>query len=388
MLLVFMTVGVVSPRVATAATYYVATTGSDGGSCSQASPCQTLAKGASMLTAGDTLYLRGGTYGPIRMGDLLKLPQRHVLAAGRHHRGVSRRARGRHGRVDARLDAAAVYHVRQPGDQRQLLFGRRTRTIISGSATARSTAIAVQHKADFPSVKSAHDTWGIQDGDRFMHWHASQYASCQNVISGLASYFEVLNTKVHDGYYGFYVGGHHMLFEGVEVYNTMSYSFHIYHSGSDSVSDNVVRNSVIRDSGGFDYHGYHGAGILISTGPRNSAENNRIYNNRVDAGIQIDARCHHCMAACNMIYNNMGVAVSVANSTGVIVKNNIFYGNTTNSVADSTQSAMMTNNATADPQGVTASAGDCRLPSTHPAGTVPIATVPAPKNLRAISVTP
>ena len=386
MMLGCITVGVVSPRVASAATYYVAPSGSDGGSCAQASPCQSIAKGASMLSAGDTLFLRGGTYGSIRMGDFASFPsgtswQQAVTIAGYPGERVVLTGVSMQGWTPLRyiifdnlVISGSFFSGGYENDHLRL-----SNSEVYGDCSA--------HKADFHAIKSAHDTWGLQDGDRFMHWHASQYASCQNVISGLASYFEVLNTKVHDGYYGFYVGGHHMLFDGVEVSNTMSYSFHIYSSGSDSVSDNVVRNSIIRDSGGFDYHGYNGAGILISTGPRNSAENNVIYNNRVDAGIQIDARCHHCVAACNTIYNNTGVAVAVANSTGVIVKDNIFYGNTTNSVADSTQSAMITNNHTA-PQSGTAGAGDCRPPSPSATGTVPMATVPAPKNLRAFSVTP
>src|SRR5438093_817612 len=57
---------VLGPRVATAATYYVATTGNDSRSCvtSQTitTPKQTIQSGIACLTAGDTLYLRQGTY--------------------------------------------------------------------------------------------------------------------------------------------------------------------------------------------------------------------------------------------------------------------------------------------------------------------------------------
>src|SRR5712691_5901067 len=49
-------------RAATAATYYVATTGNDANPGTQAQPFQTISKGLSLLHAGDTLYLRGGTY--------------------------------------------------------------------------------------------------------------------------------------------------------------------------------------------------------------------------------------------------------------------------------------------------------------------------------------
>ena len=45
------------------ATYYVATTGSDGGAGTIGDPFETIQHGVDQLGAGDTLYVRGGTYG-------------------------------------------------------------------------------------------------------------------------------------------------------------------------------------------------------------------------------------------------------------------------------------------------------------------------------------
>src|SRR5262245_32698313 len=45
-----------------AATYYVATTGNDGNPGTQAQPWLTLQKAANTVVAGDTVYIRGGTY--------------------------------------------------------------------------------------------------------------------------------------------------------------------------------------------------------------------------------------------------------------------------------------------------------------------------------------
>jgi hypothetical protein len=45
-----------------AATYYVATTGNDANSGTSASPWKTVAKAVSTMAAGDTTYVRGGTY--------------------------------------------------------------------------------------------------------------------------------------------------------------------------------------------------------------------------------------------------------------------------------------------------------------------------------------
>ena len=43
-------------------TYYVSTTGDDSNSGTIYSPFKTIQKASSVLTAGDTVYLRGGTY--------------------------------------------------------------------------------------------------------------------------------------------------------------------------------------------------------------------------------------------------------------------------------------------------------------------------------------
>jgi hypothetical protein len=65
--LLIVTVILVTPSTATAATYYVAKTGSDNNSCSStqsaSAPKLTIKGGLSCLRAGDTLLIRAGTYG-------------------------------------------------------------------------------------------------------------------------------------------------------------------------------------------------------------------------------------------------------------------------------------------------------------------------------------
>src|SRR5438067_6632914 len=57
-----LTGSILHPHTATAATYYVATTGNDADSGKKEEPFRTIRKGLSVLRASDTLYLRGGTY--------------------------------------------------------------------------------------------------------------------------------------------------------------------------------------------------------------------------------------------------------------------------------------------------------------------------------------
>jgi MYXO-CTERM domain-containing protein len=56
--------GFFAARNASAAEYYVSTTGSDSNPGTQASPFATLTKGVSSAGAGDTVYIGGGTYYP------------------------------------------------------------------------------------------------------------------------------------------------------------------------------------------------------------------------------------------------------------------------------------------------------------------------------------
>src|SRR5437773_6144537 len=48
---------------------YMATNGNDAIPCIQASPCATFAHVFPLLVAGDTLYLRGGSYHQTALGD-------------------------------------------------------------------------------------------------------------------------------------------------------------------------------------------------------------------------------------------------------------------------------------------------------------------------------
>ena len=57
-----LVVSALSVAFASAATYYVATTGSDSAAGSITAPFRTIGHGVSALSSGDRLYIRGGTY--------------------------------------------------------------------------------------------------------------------------------------------------------------------------------------------------------------------------------------------------------------------------------------------------------------------------------------
>src|SRR5262245_48007299 len=61
-------VSVIAARSAGAADYYVATTGSDSNPGTLAQPFATLQRGHTAAAAGDTVYIRGGTYNIVGPG--------------------------------------------------------------------------------------------------------------------------------------------------------------------------------------------------------------------------------------------------------------------------------------------------------------------------------
>ena len=61
-IVLFAASGVLFPLSASAATYYVAPTGNDANSGTQASPWKTIQKAASTMVAGDTVNIKAGTY--------------------------------------------------------------------------------------------------------------------------------------------------------------------------------------------------------------------------------------------------------------------------------------------------------------------------------------
>jgi len=57
--------GVVNSSSASGNTYYVSTTGNDSNPGTEALPWRTIQKAANMVAAGDTVYVRGGTYNEV-----------------------------------------------------------------------------------------------------------------------------------------------------------------------------------------------------------------------------------------------------------------------------------------------------------------------------------
>ena len=315
-LLGIMLMACFSARGAQAAVYYVATTGS-GTTCSLAAPCGSIPVGIGKLSAGDTLYLRQGIYADVLIDT--SVPS-----------GTSW--------------ANAVTISGYPGETVTLLRGN---IKLFGGA---STAYVVFHNLSLDCAGTECQIYLMAPVhhirfDTVEIKNSTTSSSGAGMIAGNAPYIEFLRMKVHNagngncsvhsnqGCYGFYVNGHHLLFDGLEVYDNGGNGLTLYHSGGTDVTDNIVRNSIFYNNGFNDARGLAGNGLILTSGARNTAYNNIVYGNR-GSGISVNYYCDNCGVYNNTAYNNVGFGIEVGGSTGVIVRNNISYQNGSGAVSN------------------------------------------------------
>jgi len=175
-----------------------------------------------------------------------------------------------------------------------------------------------------------------------------------------------LNLNVHhngfDGQdHGLYWAGQHGLIDGGSYHDNSGSGIQIFNSGSNSVSDNTVRNAKFFGNApdGFD------AGMILSTGSRNTAYNNLFYNNGPSREISLDFRCTDCSLYNNTIVPRPGATGIIVSSggtwvTNAIIKNNIIYTSGT-PISDGGTGTVARNNLTTDPMFTNAAAFDFTL---------------------------
>jgi hypothetical protein len=345
-----------SPQAATAATYYVATNGSDANPGIQAQPFQTIKKGLSVLHAGDTLYLRGGTYNERIDSDTQTIPSgtawnNAVTIAAYSNETVTLRPNS--GPTVITLNGWNASATMQYIIFDKLIIDA-TNTRYGLSWVSNHNGFEVHHiRFQNGEIKNS------MGSDPCMPSTGTDGVNVQTDGHDI----EFLNSKSYNARcsYGFYLSGHHILLDHMQVYNNNRYGIQIYSYGSSSVSNNIVRNSQIYGNG------Y--AGITVNTGSDNQVYNNLFYNNAGGIELGLNGPAINFQAYNNTIYNNAGQGIQLgAYNQGAKVQNNIVYQNSGGDIVDSSSTGTtLRNNLTTNPKFIDASTNNFHLQATSPA---------------------
>jgi hypothetical protein len=333
--------GVMSGGVAHAATYYTAKTGVDRGrTCAQAqsssTPKQTVASGLTCLSAGDTLYVRAGSYDE---GTLSSIPSgtswsskvriaaypgetvwlkpssgTYVVYLGLTQQFIEFDGINMDGlnlpygtvKIEGYSDGTTTYnphHIRIKNAE--LIFGSATETGLYGNGL-----VGILVTATVP---------GIIGGNEF------------------------INLKMHGGgipasrAYAFYVNSSDNVIDGCEIYDTRIGGIQIYVATATNNPDrNIIRNNRVHDVVLTDTSRWWG--IIIGNGTGNTIYNNVVYRigGSTNRGIGIYLfGGSNTVAYNNTIYGGVGVGIAVNTGvTGSIIDNNISYNNAAGNYRD------------------------------------------------------
>ncbi|MDP4201947.1 MAG: right-handed parallel beta-helix repeat-containing protein [Bacteroidota bacterium] len=345
--------------------YYVAKTGSDANTCTQAknkaSPKLSIAAGIQCLSAGDTLYIRAGVYNESINEYNVNLPsgtswQIPATIAGYPGESVT---------IQPNAGATEVIRIMGPtGGTRYLIFDN----LILDGVNGATNVMEITYTGNDPNNTANH-----------IRIKNCELKNAQNngiyVDSGSSSN-EFVNLKIHnnglsDFDHGMYVSGRNNLIEKCEVYQNAGWGIHIFNEQAPTnATNNIVRNNNIHQNA---RAGSRGAGIILSSGANNLAYNNLIWGN--SGGIQIDYNADNTGVYNNTIWaNNVGnienaTGIDIGSgSTGAIVTNNISWNHKAGNIYDiGVGSSFATNLTNKSPLFVDSIQYNFHLQSTSPA---------------------
>ena len=343
---------------AQAATYYVSSSGSDSNSgTSTSAPFRTFARAVKPLRAGDTLYIRGGTW--TQQLDLMNTS------------GTS---------------SAWIKIAGYPGETVTIRYAE---PLVGGYGPikARGTrGYFIFENFVLDGINMPNKTgWQIDGSNHHFVLRNLEIKNFRfNGIYIAGNYVQVINCKIHDQisatttsserWYGIYFhNGSNGLLQGNKVYNNPGGGVHIYPG---PISNLIVRGNAVYTNNRLSTSAI--GGIIVMGSSTSSISNTQIYNNLVykngtssagaASGIRIDASTGTKVWN-NTVYGNKTYGLHLTGSaSSTVFQNNISYGNLRGNYYKSGGSGTTyTNNLTTDPKFVSASSNNFLLQSSSPA---------------------
>jgi hypothetical protein len=355
--------------VAQAATYYVSKTGSDNNSCAAAqstsTPRLTINAGIRCLTAGDTLFVRSGTYAE----SIRSVPS-----------GTSWSSKVR----IANYNGETVWVKPATSTWAIFLDGNFSYVEFDGINTDGTNASGELSVISF-STNNGYNPHHIRYKNATVIAGAIGSSGAitlgNHTKIGATGAFEIQKVTIRGGgksggcgwqcnSYGIYVMGPNNLIEDCDIYDTSAMGIHLYNASGDPTDNNIIRNNRIHDIKRTGTPGQY-IGILYS-GSNNQIYNNLIYNiGPSGSGNGIDGFSNSTSG--NKVWNNTIYSVGqygIKINSGVSnteVRNNIAYNNPTNFSNTGSGTVESNNLFGANPLFVNPSANNFELEASSPA---------------------
>jgi parallel beta-helix repeat protein len=327
-----------SAGVAHAATYYVSKSGNDNSSCTQAqstsTPKLTIREGLKCLRAGDTLFVRAGTYAENINNNIPSGTSLSSMVRVANYKGET------------------VWLKPTSGTWPFFLGGTASPAFIEIDGINMDATLTENGPAVSDNGGGLPKTIHLKNFE-VIGSPSANYATV--MIRGTGHL--VQNLKIHGfraggcglpcSTYGIYLAASNTTIEDTEIYDVNGGGIHIYNL-SEPLSNNIVRNTRIHHitrSGDYRVFGIlvsgnnhriynnliHDVGISGSSGQPGLAvytgSGNKIWNNTVannsTSGIKIDSGASNTEVRNNIAYGNAGSAF-INGGTGTTESNNLF----------------------------------------------------------------
>ena len=350
--------------MAQAATYYVATTGSDTYSCASAqtvnTPKRTIASGVACLNAGDTLYIRAGTWTTaIDLSAKTGTASNWITVAAYPGDIVT---------IQPTAAGGAVYGTRSANTAYIIIDG----FVFDGINGPNGTGLNIDN--------GTHD-WIFQNLD-VKRWHYNGFLVGNKISTpGNATNITIRNCTIHDQigqdvvgfrYYGIYWGlCDNCTIEGNDIYNNPGGGMQVYPGPSSNL---VVRNNKFHHNNSLSSSSV--GGILIyeeGTISNLKIYNNLIYNNGSSSsgnatGIELNSGVQGVKVWNNTVYGNKSYGIFAAPGTGSHeIRNNSVYLNGLGEILNQGTGDIVDHNLTTNPSFVDAATSNFNLLTTSPA---------------------